>query len=1675
MGHIVNPIAFRLYFSKFWNNNWYTNKFNYQYFFIKDLQLNEYFYSFFHLNKKNRIDFSNNMVYDSLSTFRKSNNFYITLNIFDYRLIDFSKAKRIYNIALHEYRIRKSFLKQYNRTNNRLIKQLNLKFLSYPWLYRLYINNYSKKIGNKLSFIPVKNKKIYFYRKKFFLAYTLFFFKTLSKKLEVKFLLNCKLKDLIDNILSNYIGFISNFPIKKNINAFLFSDINNYNKFMDQSKNLLEKKYVNFFSNKLKKLNKIKINNFNKKTKKYFFGVFNNILTMKNLIVKYTNLLLIINKRINYFNLKYEDNFHILNFSNLHWKRERLLALIYYLKSKSLKNKLFFQKKIINTKLDLLKIEERLKLIENKKDKKKLIKNYFVLLKNLYKFYRFIQKFNSITLIDKKFILHSYLNILNNMHLLRFNYRFAMQKQAYYKNKKNLSQWNLTNKVKSKILLNLNKYNNIFLNKLVRSIINVNFDKNFKLLDSSLQNKIKESISLKLKKNEIIKLSVNNQKINYKNFLSFMHNYKGLGKVYVKSLNLLRKGKKENYVVNKNAKQIYNFTFNKYKNKSKIWNRLVLLNKNYKRKKWYHIKSKLFFMFKRHNSRSKFLSPKKIKDFNFLLYKHKKYKNSRVYSNLIYKYTKKFNYLNKKYDKNFLFKYILSFKSQNKKFKLNNNINLLNLDNKNLNLHNFKRINFDRYINDNIQVNDVNNNLFINRKNYLYCSSKNSLINFNIREFIYIKKNTNNFNKFLILNKFNSQLNRIKPNALFLKRVIEKSEEQIKLELEKKKKQEYDLLYKKKLSLKYFSLFKNKKLLFAFNKNKLSKLYFLNSNYLKKYILKLNLAKQFNINIKRLTHADIHTWNKFSFFLYNNNKNLNFLNTNYNENLSLFYNNKLNQYQIVKRKYLYYNNQFKKIKYLIQYIKLNKLKNLNLKNKIKKHLYFKNLNQLKFLFSQIKSLRKEIFKCSLLLKKFNKFNSYLFNNNYKKIINLNLHKIIVNKKILHKNKVFKLFKNFNLIKKSKINFILNFYKFKNLKRNINNFSLLNSNKTINRINKNLNKIKNKYRINFIKFYRKFYKSKFFIKNKTNIIRNKKYFKLFFLLQFYNFKNNNINKNRNFFSFRKRKIKSNLNLNFLLKSRFNKKLYYTYYKTVTNKFSFYNTLIFKNRKIKKNKKKFYKFFNFLQRKENSKFFLENYNSKYKYSIFFYKSLYKIKKKDNFINYKIISNNFYKKMFIKKKNNNNYNYFKLKKNLLNNYKNKILWNYVKTFKNNKNKYNKNKKLILNKLLYKLKINKNSNWFFLLRNSFNLRQKKKKNLRLSFIKLLKNNNFSSMYIRKLLLNFNNNLFLKSLIIANSLNNKSKIKRNLIFVNKKEDQFINIYNKFNSLYKPLIKKDLKYNNFNNLTKNNLIVNYNYKKLNIILIYIKLLQKYKNYYLYLKNNLRQNIFLFKYKKSYWSKQLLKEKNQIINNSDLIYDTKKDDEIKKTPQNAEEYNSKLISSIYKDFLKIFNIYTYKYRDINKKKSRFISMVNYRLIGSYYYYISLFFKWHLSRNFLKNQINNIYIRFNLMLEPSAFILSRYICENLKRKLSLNKIVMSLLYDIPRTFPNIEAIQIKCTGRYSRRQRANKNWYRFGNIRTADINRIIEYASTGVVLRYGYTNIKVWFLKKKESPSLFTSFV
>lgn len=218
-----------------------------------------------------------------------------------------------------------------------------------------------------------------------------------------------------------------------------------------------------------------------------------------------------------------------------------------------------------------------------------------------------------------------------------------------------------------------------------------------------------------------------------------------------------------------------------------------------------------------------------------------------------------------------------------------------------------------------------------------------------------------------------------------------------------------------------------------------------------------------------------------------------------------------------------------------------------------------------------------------------------------------------------------------------------------------------------------------------------------------------------------------------------------------------------------------------------------------------------------------------------------------------------------------------------------------------------------------------------------MLKNLKFSSIYIRKFLLNFNNKLYLKAYKKALLLDKKFENKHNLLNLNKKQNKLNLFKNKFNDLYTPILNKDLNFNIKTLNYKNNSV------KLNSIYIYQQLLKRYKNYYLNLKNNLRQNIFIFKYKKANWSKNLLKEKKEIIAPLLLIDDKKPNIEIQKTPRNREEYDINLISYIYKDFLKIFNLYSYKYRIVNKKKSRFLTMVNYRLIGTYYYYISLFFK------------------------------------------------------------------------------------------------------------------------------------
>lgn len=81
----------------------------------------------------------------------------------------------------------------------------------------------------------------------------------------------------------------------------------------------------------------------------------------------------------------------------------------------------------------LVKIKSLLKIQRKSKVRKNLkIYQRFLAINISYKFL-FLNLFNKLPILNKKFILFNYLNLLDNFKLLRFNYRFAVYKQGLHK------------------------------------------------------------------------------------------------------------------------------------------------------------------------------------------------------------------------------------------------------------------------------------------------------------------------------------------------------------------------------------------------------------------------------------------------------------------------------------------------------------------------------------------------------------------------------------------------------------------------------------------------------------------------------------------------------------------------------------------------------------------------------------------------------------------------------------------------------------------------------------------------------------------------------------------------------------------------------------------------------------------------------------------------------------------------------------------------------------------------------------------------------------------------------------------------------------------------------------------------------------------------------------------
>jgi hypothetical protein len=174
MGHVVNPISYRLYNVRYWNNNWFVNNFgNFSYLINQDILLNRFCRKLL-LNHYNSVSvgliFLNFKVIRSFDSVRLY--FYIHDSFLD---LLFDSLKREKNFLLVRKRVFRKFFRRYKRwiTKNRGVFPLTFKKIKR--LKRSLVLRYSKKflfnfLKNKLLRLFWNNFKLIFtfHLKKFF-------------------------------------------------------------------------------------------------------------------------------------------------------------------------------------------------------------------------------------------------------------------------------------------------------------------------------------------------------------------------------------------------------------------------------------------------------------------------------------------------------------------------------------------------------------------------------------------------------------------------------------------------------------------------------------------------------------------------------------------------------------------------------------------------------------------------------------------------------------------------------------------------------------------------------------------------------------------------------------------------------------------------------------------------------------------------------------------------------------------------------------------------------------------------------------------------------------------------------------------------------------------------------------------------------------------------------------------------------------------------------------------------------------------------------------------------------------------------------------------------------------------------------------------------------------------
>lgn len=221
MGHVINPISYRLYNIRYWNNNWFVSNLNYSYLLNQDILIYRFFRKFLMVQLDST---SIGVIFVNLKIIRSFDSialyFYIHDSFLDLLFFNLKKNARF---VLIKRLFNKRFYKKYRRSLRRN-KQLNTKL--FTLLKRKVILKYSRK----LFFLFIKNKilKIYWDN---FKTLSLFYLKKFNKSnfFSEIFIIGLSKMNVNANIISEFFfirltQYYTIWEVLRNIN-FLFKSL----------------------------------------------------------------------------------------------------------------------------------------------------------------------------------------------------------------------------------------------------------------------------------------------------------------------------------------------------------------------------------------------------------------------------------------------------------------------------------------------------------------------------------------------------------------------------------------------------------------------------------------------------------------------------------------------------------------------------------------------------------------------------------------------------------------------------------------------------------------------------------------------------------------------------------------------------------------------------------------------------------------------------------------------------------------------------------------------------------------------------------------------------------------------------------------------------------------------------------------------------------------------------------------------------------------------------------------------------------------------------------------------------------------------------------------------------------------------------------------------------------